>query len=92
MFCFIAASRSTDKMYMSRIFTGGPDVRLDVKDAMEAAEESAVYLTILEGFVMVVSSEGDMMFLSDNVSRYLGLTQVDAHPVHQTQLVQYTSI
>ncbi|XP_019749286.1 endothelial PAS domain-containing protein 1, partial [Hippocampus comes] len=66
-----------DEMYVSKIFTGGPDVRLDVKDATEAAEESEVYLTILEGFVMVVSSEGDMMFLSDNVSRYLGLTQTE---------------
>uniref|UniRef100_A0A3Q3DIT4 Endothelial PAS domain protein 1b n=1 Tax=Hippocampus comes TaxID=109280 RepID=A0A3Q3DIT4_HIPCM len=48
-----------------------------LQDATEAAEESEVYLTILEGFVMVVSSEGDMMFLSDNVSRYLGLTQTE---------------
>ncbi|XP_051928299.1 endothelial PAS domain-containing protein 1-like isoform X2 [Hippocampus zosterae] len=66
-----------DEMHVSKIFTGGPDVRLDVKDAAVAAEESEVYLTILEGFVMVLSSEGDMMFLSDNVSRYLGLTQTE---------------
>lgn len=35
-----------------------------------------MYLKILEGFVMVISTEGDMIFLSENVSKYMGLTQV----------------
>ncbi|XP_078000989.1 hypoxia-inducible factor 1-alpha-like [Glandiceps talaboti] len=35
------------------------------------------YLKALEGFMMVLTQEGDMAFLSENVSKYLGLTQVD---------------
>ncbi|KAG8009201.1 Endothelial PAS domain-containing protein 1 [Nibea albiflora] len=35
-----------------------------------------MYLGVLEGFLVVLSTEGDMIFLSDNVSKYMGLTQV----------------
>lgn len=42
----------------------------------EASQETSMYLGILEGFVMVLSTEGDMIFLSDNVSKYMGLSQV----------------
>uniref|UniRef100_A0A673AWM3 Endothelial PAS domain protein 1b n=1 Tax=Sphaeramia orbicularis TaxID=375764 RepID=A0A673AWM3_9TELE len=41
------------------------------------SEETSLYLRILEGFLMVVSTDGDMIFLSDNVSRYMGLTQTE---------------
>uniref|UniRef100_A0AAQ4P733 Uncharacterized protein n=1 Tax=Gasterosteus aculeatus aculeatus TaxID=481459 RepID=A0AAQ4P733_GASAC len=41
----------------------------------EASEETDLYLRILEGFLIVLSSEGDMIYLSDNVSKYMGLTQ-----------------
>uniref|UniRef100_A0A3B4FDA9 Endothelial PAS domain-containing protein 1-like n=1 Tax=Pundamilia nyererei TaxID=303518 RepID=A0A3B4FDA9_9CICH len=43
----------------------------------EASQETNMYLGILEGFVMVLSTEGDMIFLSDNVSKYMGLTQTE---------------
>ncbi|XP_077407277.1 hypoxia-inducible factor 1-alpha isoform X2 [Vanacampus margaritifer] len=59
-----------DEMYVSKFFMGRVD-------AMAAPEETDFYLTVLEGFMMVLSSDGDMMFLSDNVSRYLGLTQTE---------------
>uniref|UniRef100_A0A665T2E0 Endothelial PAS domain protein 1b n=1 Tax=Echeneis naucrates TaxID=173247 RepID=A0A665T2E0_ECHNA len=36
-----------------------------------------LYLRILEGFLMVLSSEGDMIYLSDNISKYMGLTQTE---------------
>ncbi|XP_034050338.1 hypoxia-inducible factor 1-alpha isoform X2 [Thalassophryne amazonica] len=39
-------------------------------------EETNMYLRTLEGFVMVVSADGDIVFLSDNVSTHMGLTQV----------------
>lgn len=42
----------------------------------DASEETNMYLTILEGFLMVVTTKGDMIYLSDNVSKYMGLTQV----------------
>nr|WNN25268.1 hypoxia-inducible factor 1 [Phoronopsis harmeri] len=35
------------------------------------------YLKALEGFLMVISSDGDITYLSENVSKYLGLAQVD---------------
>jgi hypothetical protein len=34
------------------------------------------YLKALEGFVMVLTTEGDMAYLSENVSKHLGLSQV----------------
>ncbi|XP_037320503.1 endothelial PAS domain-containing protein 1 [Pungitius pungitius] len=48
--------------------------REEVEDA-EASGEINLYLRILEGFLIVLSSEGDMIYLSDNVSKYMGLTQ-----------------
>ncbi|XP_074475752.1 endothelial PAS domain-containing protein 1 isoform X2 [Sebastes fasciatus] len=43
----------------------------------EASEETNMYLRILEGFMIVLSTEGDMIYLSDNVSKYMGLTQTE---------------
>ena len=41
--------------------------------------EPNMLLTILEGFLIVLSTKGDIIFLSDNVSKYLGMTQVHTH-------------
>ncbi|XP_078063365.1 hypoxia-inducible factor 1-alpha-like [Mustelus asterias] len=35
------------------------------------------YLRALDGFVMVLTEEGDIVYLSENVNSYLGLTQLD---------------
>lgn len=35
-----------------------------------------LYPKSLQGFVAVVTSEGDMIFLSENISKFVGLTQV----------------
>jgi hypothetical protein len=35
-----------------------------------------LFLRALEGFLLVVSADGDMIFLSENISEYLGITQV----------------
>ncbi|XP_062257102.1 endothelial PAS domain-containing protein 1b isoform X2 [Platichthys flesus] len=35
------------------------------------------YLKSLEGFVTVVTSDGDMIFLSENVNKFMGLSQVE---------------
>lgn len=40
----------------------------------------ACYLKALEGFVMVLTTEGDMAYLSENVSKHLGLSQVRGAP------------
>lgn len=43
----------------------------------EDTQMDALYLKSLQGFVAVVTSEGDMIFLSENVSKFMGLTQVE---------------
>ncbi|KAL6487435.1 hypothetical protein MHYP_G00040610 [Metynnis hypsauchen] len=37
----------------------------------------SLYLKSLEGFVSVVTSDGDMIFLSENINKFMGLTQVE---------------
>ncbi|XP_040922769.1 endothelial PAS domain-containing protein 1-like [Toxotes jaculatrix] len=44
---------------------------------VEALEETNMYLRILEGFLLVLSTDGDMIYLSGNVSKYMGLTQTE---------------
>lgn len=38
---------------------------------------NAFYLRALHGFFMVLTEEGDIVYLSENVNRFLGLTQVE---------------
>lgn len=45
------------------------------KEKMNIADE-AVFLKSLEGFLLVISPEGDFVYLSENVNEYLGITQV----------------
>lgn len=74
---------------------GGRDEEEKQKEEDEASEETNMYLRILEGFLMVLSSEGDMIFLSDNVSKYMGMTQTElmghnifefTHPSDHTEI------
>lgn len=37
----------------------------------------SLYLKALEGFIAVVTQDGDMIFLSENISKFMGLTQVE---------------
>ena len=39
-------------------------------------------MSALDGFLLVLSSDGDMVFLSENVQEYLGLNQVSHHQAH----------
>ncbi|KAM4772118.1 endothelial PAS domain-containing protein 1 [Rhinophrynus dorsalis] len=48
------------------------DVETDSESQMDN-----LYLKALEGFVAVVTQDGDMIFLSENVNKYMGLTQVE---------------
>uniref|UniRef100_A0A3Q3JCH9 Endothelial PAS domain protein 1b n=1 Tax=Monopterus albus TaxID=43700 RepID=A0A3Q3JCH9_MONAL len=43
----------------------------------EDRQMDSLYLKSLEGFVTVVTSDGDMIFLSENISKFIGLTQVE---------------
>ncbi|XP_077351069.1 endothelial PAS domain-containing protein 1b [Festucalex cinctus] len=38
---------------------------------------SSLYLKSLEGFITVVTADGDMIFLSENINKFMGLTQVE---------------
>ncbi|XP_041748464.1 endothelial PAS domain-containing protein 1 isoform X2 [Coregonus clupeaformis] len=46
-------------------------------EAEEDRQMDSLYLKSLEGFVTVVTSDGDMIFLSENVNKLMGLTQVE---------------
>lgn len=47
------------------------------KDEVEAEEHvDSYYLKALDGFLMVLTEEGDMIYLSENVNKHLGLSQV----------------
>uniref|UniRef100_A0A8C7L1L0 Endothelial PAS domain protein 1 n=1 Tax=Oncorhynchus kisutch TaxID=8019 RepID=A0A8C7L1L0_ONCKI len=46
-------------------------------EAKEDRQMDCMYLKSLEGFVTVVTSDGDMIFLSENVNKLMGLTQVE---------------
>ncbi|XP_059388274.1 endothelial PAS domain-containing protein 1-like isoform X1 [Carassius carassius] len=45
--------------------------------SQDYSQMDSLYLKSLEGFVAVVTSDGDMIFLSENVSKFMGLTQVE---------------
>ncbi|KAG8212779.1 hypothetical protein J437_LFUL019744, partial [Ladona fulva] len=45
------------------------------KKEVKTNSNDALFLKALEGFLMVVSGDGELVFLSDNVNQYLGLTQ-----------------
>ncbi|XP_040834195.1 hypoxia-inducible factor 3-alpha [Ochotona curzoniae] len=62
---------------------------------VEGEPLDACYLKALEGFVMVLTAEGDMAYLSENVSKHLGLSQLElighsvfdyVHPCDQEEL------
>ena len=48
---------------------------MDIEDEMKA-QMNCFYLKALDGFVMVLTDDGDMIYISDNVNKYMGLTQV----------------
>ncbi|KAJ3648941.1 hypothetical protein Zmor_020708 [Zophobas morio] len=39
--------------------------------------DESIFLKSIEGFLVVMSSEGDIVYMSENVSDYLGITQID---------------
>lgn len=38
----------------------------------------SLYLKALEGFVTVITQDGDMIFISENINKHMGLTQVSS--------------
>ncbi|XP_073723079.1 endothelial PAS domain-containing protein 1 [Misgurnus anguillicaudatus] len=58
-----------------KLFNSGR--RVQQTRSRDDSQMDSLYLKSLEGFVAVVTSDGDMIFLSENVSKYMGLTQVE---------------
>ncbi|KAG5266703.1 hypothetical protein AALO_G00235180 [Alosa alosa] len=43
----------------------------------EDRQMDSMYLKSLEGFVSVITTDGDIIFLSENINKFMGLTQVE---------------
>ncbi|KAF5271116.1 hypothetical protein FQA39_LY08254 [Lamprigera yunnana] len=46
-------------------------------DEKKSFTDESVFLKSLEGFLLVLSPEGDFIYLSENVSDYIGISQID---------------
>ncbi|CAH1958691.1 unnamed protein product [Acanthoscelides obtectus] len=55
---------------------GVPVPALGKSKKCESHDES-ILLKSLEGFIIVLSNDGDFIYLSENVSNYLGISQID---------------
>lgn len=55
----------------------GREEEKDTEEDSKTSEETNMFLRTLEGFLMILSTDGDMIFLSDNVSKYMGLSQTE---------------
>lgn len=52
-------------------------------------EDDSMFLKSLEGFIMVVSPDGDFVYLSENVSDYLGIAQVNNTELQSVIIYMY---
>ncbi|XP_038607396.1 endothelial PAS domain-containing protein 1 isoform X2 [Tachyglossus aculeatus] len=60
----------THKLLTAVCSDGEPEAEAD-------PQVDGLYLKALEGFIAVVTQDGDMIFLSENIHKYMGLTQVE---------------
>lgn len=44
-----------------------------------ASSEDGIYATVLNGFLLVLSEDGDIIYLSENVEEFTGISQVFIH-------------
>ncbi|XP_043109463.1 endothelial PAS domain-containing protein 1 isoform X3 [Puntigrus tetrazona] len=58
-----------------KLFNSGRTVQQT--QSKDDSQMDSLYLKSLEGFVAVVTSDGDIIFLSENVTKFMGLTQVE---------------
>ncbi|XP_046402265.1 endothelial PAS domain-containing protein 1-like isoform X2 [Ischnura elegans] len=80
------------------VFELVPDA--DQKKLPKCHMNDSLFLKALEGFLMVVSGDGELVFLSENVNQYLGLTQIDmmghsiydySHPCDHEEITEILS-
>ncbi|XP_034723444.1 hypoxia inducible factor 1 subunit alpha, like [Etheostoma cragini] len=55
----------------------GKNLKEEIEEEEEEDPMGAFYPQALAGFVMVMTEEGDMIYLTESVSRYLGITQLE---------------
>ena len=48
----------------------------ECKTEEDIPNDQSLMLKSMDGFVLVVSAEGDFVYVSENVSEYLGISQV----------------
>lgn len=70
------------------LFSSATDKNLkeEPKEEVKVEEEEkdedpmdAFYPQALAGFIMVMTEEGDMIYLTENVNKHIGITQVHTH-------------
>lgn len=73
------------------VFTTGEDQTEESKDDDKEKEDKdeedpmdSFYPQALAGFIMVTTEEGDMIFLTENVSKHIGIAQVQKNKPEQT--------
>lgn len=49
---------------------------INIKERDEDDPMDSFYLQTLAGFIMVLTEEGDMIFLTENVNKSIGIVQV----------------
>lgn len=54
------------------------EVKVEEEEEKEKDEDpmDAFYPQALAGFIMVMTEEGDMIYLTENVNKHIGITQV----------------
>lgn len=53
-----------------------PKVEFFEEDWLKCAEASELLKQTMDGFLLVLSNEGDITYVSDNIMDYLGITKV----------------
>ncbi|KAM7408281.1 hypothetical protein PAMA_002135 [Pampus argenteus] len=66
----------TTGMHLTFIFNTKQHMQ-SCSEGDEDEQMDSLYLKSLEGFITVVTSDGDMIFLSENINKFMGLTQVE---------------
>uniref|UniRef100_A0AAY4DK67 Hypoxia-inducible factor 1-alpha n=1 Tax=Denticeps clupeoides TaxID=299321 RepID=A0AAY4DK67_9TELE len=66
-----------DKASIMRLIISYLRMRKLLNESELEGQLNSFYLKALEGFLMVLSDDGDMVYLSENVSKSMGLTQFD---------------
>ncbi|KAK2881023.1 hypothetical protein QQF64_008640 [Cirrhinus molitorella] len=78
---------------MNRLIQSGAPTKTQTKETENPTD--AFYQQALSGFILVMTEEGDMVFLSESVSKYIGITQLEllgqsvyefVHPCDQEEL------